>query len=86
MAVPLGYNLRSLKARRFSTLSAALGIGLVVTVFILVLALAGGFKYTVRTTGSPRNVIALRRCGRPGRSRGAGCAGTRRPGRGARCS
>ncbi len=61
MAIPLSYNLRNLLARRFSTLSAALGIGLVVTVFILVLAMAHGFSWAVRTTGSPENAIALRK-------------------------
>jgi len=61
MAVPLSYNLRNLLVRRLSTLSAALGIGLVVTVFILVLAMASGFAFAVRTAGSPDNAIAIRK-------------------------
>jgi ABC-type antimicrobial peptide transport system permease subunit len=61
MAIPLSYNLRSLVVRRLSTLSAVLGIALVVTVFILVLALAHGFSHAVRTAGSPENAIILRK-------------------------
>ena len=61
MAIPISYNLRSLVARRLSTLSAVLGIALVVTIFILVLALAHGFSYAVKTAGSPENAIVLRK-------------------------
>ena len=61
MRIPISYNLRNLMVRRFSTLSAALGIGLVVTIFILVLALAYGFSYALKTAGSPDNAIVLRK-------------------------
>ncbi len=61
MRIPLGYNLRNLLVRRTSTLAAALGIALVVTIFILVLALASGFSYAVRSAGSPENAMALRK-------------------------
>jgi putative ABC transport system permease protein len=61
MAIPLSYSLRNLLVRRTSTLAAALGIGLVVTVFILVMALAQGFAFAVKTTGSLENAMVLRK-------------------------
>ncbi|MBA3554680.1 MAG: ABC transporter permease, partial [Gemmatimonadales bacterium] len=44
MKVPLSYNARSLLQRPVSTAFTALGIGLVVAVFIGMLALANGFR------------------------------------------
>ncbi len=60
MKIPLVYNLRSLTGRPVSTAFTALGIGLVVAVFIAMLALANGFAAALTTTGSAANVLVLR--------------------------
>jgi ABC-type lipoprotein release transport system permease subunit len=59
--IPLVYNLRSVTQRPVSTTMTALGIALVVAVFVAMLALANGFIAALVTTGSPDNVILLRR-------------------------
>src|SRR6266853_6973428 len=61
MAIPLRYNLRSLRRRWHSTLATMLGIALVVLVFILVRALAHGIESTYVNTGDERNLIVLRK-------------------------
>jgi ABC-type lipoprotein release transport system permease subunit len=61
MKIPLVYNLRSIAHRPVSTAMTALGITLVVAVFVAMLALAGGFQAALVKTGSPSNVIVLRR-------------------------
>jgi ABC-type lipoprotein release transport system permease subunit len=60
MRIPLVYNLRNLQVRWVSSMMAALGIGLVVMVFVIILALARGFQRALVETGSPDNVIVLR--------------------------
>jgi putative ABC transport system permease protein len=60
MAVPLKYNLRNLVARRTSTGMTAFVIGLVVAVFLCVLALVQGVTRTLSVTASTRNVLAMR--------------------------
>jgi putative ABC transport system permease protein len=60
MAVPLKYNLRNLVARKASTGMTAFVIGLVVAVFLCVLALVQGVTRTLSVTASTRNVIAMR--------------------------
>ncbi|HEY7460841.1 MAG TPA: FtsX-like permease family protein [Gemmatimonadota bacterium] len=60
MAIPIVYNIRSLRQRPVSTLATALGMALVVAVFIGVMALAKGFRVALARTGSPENVIVLR--------------------------
>jgi ABC-type lipoprotein release transport system permease subunit len=60
MKIPLVYNLRSILQRPVSTAMTALSIGLVVAVFVGMLALASGFRAALATTGSPDNVIVLR--------------------------
>ena len=60
MAVPLKYNLRNLVARKASTGMTAFVIGLVVAVFLCVLALVQGATRTLSVTASTRNVIAMR--------------------------
>lgn len=62
MAIPLAYNLRSLRVRWTSTVVAVLGITGTVGVFVAMLALAKGFKATLVSSGSPRNAI-IRRAG-----------------------
>ncbi|HEU4726021.1 MAG TPA: ABC transporter permease, partial [Candidatus Eisenbacteria bacterium] len=58
--IPLVYSIRNLVVRRTSTSLTALGIAAVAWVFIFTLALAGGFEAALRTTGSPKNAIAIR--------------------------
>lgn len=60
MFIPLRYNLRSLRVRRITTLVTALGIGLTVTVFIAVMALAEGMRNTFVSTGEPLNLLVIR--------------------------
>jgi ABC-type lipoprotein release transport system permease subunit len=60
MAIPLVYNVRSLRQRPISTLATALGMALVVAVFIGVMALAKGFRVALSRTGVTDNVIVLR--------------------------
>jgi putative ABC transport system permease protein len=61
MKIPFTYNLRSVRQRPVSTALTALGIGLVVAVFIGMLALANGFAAALTRTGSERNVLVLRK-------------------------
>ena len=61
MKIPLIYNIRSVSQRPVSTMLTALGIGLVVAVFVAMLALANGFIAALVKTGSPENVLLLRR-------------------------
>jgi putative ABC transport system permease protein len=60
MAIPLKYNLRNLVARKTSTGMTAFVIGLVVAVFLCVLALVQGVTRTLSVTASTRNVLAMR--------------------------
>jgi ABC-type lipoprotein release transport system permease subunit len=60
MKIPLSYNLRSLRQRPVSTLTTALGMALVVAVFIAVMALANGFRAALARTGAADNAIVLR--------------------------
>jgi putative ABC transport system permease protein len=59
--IPFIYNLRSVTNRPVSTALTALGIGLVVAVFVAMLALANGFVAALVKTGSPDNVLLLRK-------------------------
>jgi putative ABC transport system permease protein len=61
MAIPLKYNLRSLRVRWRSTIATVLGIALVVAVFVLVMSLDRGIKSTYVNTGDERNLLVLRR-------------------------
>ena len=61
MKIPLVYNVRSLIRRPVSSIMTALGVALVVGVFIAMLALANGFKMALVRTGSPDNVVVLRK-------------------------
>ena len=60
MKIPLIYNIRSVSQRPVSTMLTALGIGLVVAVFVAMLALANGFIAALVKTGSADNVLLLR--------------------------
>ena len=61
MKIPIIYNARSVLQRPLSTALTAIGIGLVVAVFIGMLALANGFRTALVRTGSPQNVVVVRR-------------------------
>ena len=61
MEIPIVYNLRSMRARPVSTLMTAVGIALVVAVFIGMLALANGFASALVRTGSESTVLVLRK-------------------------
>jgi putative ABC transport system permease protein len=60
LAIPISYNLRSLRQRPISTLATALGVALVVAVLIGALALAAGFQAAMVQTGSPDNALVMR--------------------------
>ncbi|MGA7853351.1 MAG: ABC transporter permease [Candidatus Acidiferrales bacterium] len=62
MAVPIVYNLRSMKVRWLTAVAAVLGIAGTVGVFVAMLALAHGFRATLVNSGSPDNVL-IRRAG-----------------------
>ncbi len=61
MKIPIIYNLRSLRQRPVSTLTTALGMALVVAVFVSMNALANGFRAALVGTGSADNVMLLRK-------------------------
>jgi putative ABC transport system permease protein len=61
MAIPLKYNVRSLLVRRVSTAMTAGGIALVVAVFVIVMAMVAGLGSAITDTGSPDNVVVLRK-------------------------
>ncbi len=61
MALPLSYNVRNLVVRWKVTVLAIFGIGLVVTVFVVLVAMANGFRIALRATGSPDNGIVVQR-------------------------
>jgi len=60
MALPLKYNIRNIVVRKGSTLATAFTIGLTVTVFLMVMALARGIDLTLSSSGEPMNMIVLR--------------------------
>jgi putative ABC transport system permease protein len=60
MAIPLTYNLRSLRARWASSVVAVLGIAGTVGVFVAMLSLARGFKAALVESGSAQNAIVRR--------------------------
>jgi putative ABC transport system permease protein len=65
MAIPIVYNLRSVRARWVSAIVAVLGIAGTVGVFVAMLSLARGFKATVVGSGSAENAL-IRRAGATG--------------------
>lgn len=62
MAIPIIYNLRSMRVRWLTAVAAVLGIAGTVGVFVAMLALAHGFRATLVNSGSPENVL-IRRAG-----------------------
>ena len=57
MAIPIIYNIRSVRRRWTSSLVAVLGIAGTVAVFVAMLALARGFQATIVSSGLPENAI-----------------------------
>src|SRR5437667_9412564 len=60
MAIPVVYNVRSVKARWTSTIVAVVGIAGTVGVFVAMLALDRGFKATLVSSGSADNALITR--------------------------
>jgi len=60
VAIPLSYNVRSVRQRWTSSVVAVLGIAGTVGVFVAMLSMARGFKATLVASGSPGNVIVRR--------------------------
>ncbi len=60
MAIPLIYNIRSVRARWTSSIVAVLGIAGTVGVFVAMLSLARGFRATLVASGSEDNALVLR--------------------------
>ena len=60
MAIPLIYNIRSVRARWTSAIVAVIGIAGTVGVFVAMLSLARGFRATLVASGSPGNALVMR--------------------------
>jgi putative ABC transport system permease protein len=60
VAIPIVYNVRSVKARWTSTIVAVAGIAGTVGVFVAVLSLARGFRATLVSSGSADNALITR--------------------------
>jgi len=60
MKIPLKYNFGSLWVRRVGTLMTALGIGLTVAIFIVMMALVNGLESTFIDTGHEDTLIVIR--------------------------
>jgi putative ABC transport system permease protein len=60
MAIPIIYNVRSVRARWTSAIVAVVGIAGTVGVFVAMLSLANGFRATLVSSGSPDNALIVR--------------------------
>ena len=61
MAIPISYNIRNLRLRLGATVMTALGIALTVTIALFIMALLSGLRAAFTTSGSPQNVLVLRK-------------------------
>jgi ABC-type lipoprotein release transport system permease subunit len=61
VGLPLAYSIRNLWTRRLTTVLTASGMALVVFVFTAILMMAEGLRKTLVETGSPDNVVVLRK-------------------------
>ena len=61
MGLITNYNLRSMLVRKGTAAMTAMGIAMVVAVFVMTLAIAQGFRATLVASGSPGNAIVLRK-------------------------
>ena len=59
--VPFLYNFKSVLVRWRATAATVLGVALVVTVFLLMQAMAAGLEKSSMNTGDPRNVMIVRK-------------------------
>ena len=55
------YNLRSMVVRKGTAAMTAMGIAMVVAVFVMTLSIAQGFRLTLVASGSPQNAIVMRK-------------------------
>jgi putative ABC transport system permease protein len=61
MALPIKYNVKNVLVRWRSTIATILGVGLVVAVYMLVQALAVGLESSSGNTGTPGNLLIMRK-------------------------
>jgi putative ABC transport system permease protein len=61
MAIPISYNIRNLILRKGLTVMTAMGIALTVTTAIFLMALIAGLDRAFVSSGSPLNVLVLRK-------------------------
>jgi len=61
MAIPFSYSFRNLWTRRLTTVLTASGMAMVVFVFASILMLSEGLRKTLVDTGSPDNVVVIRK-------------------------
>jgi len=61
MAIPISYNVRNLRLRKGLTIMTSLGIALTVTTAIFVMALLAGLQRAFVSSGSPLNVLVMRK-------------------------
>lgn len=61
MSLPLKYNVRNVLVRWRSTVATILGIALVVAVYVLMQAMAAGIRRSSANTGSPDNLLVVRK-------------------------
>jgi putative ABC transport system permease protein len=61
MGLIASYNIRSMVVRKTTAAMTAMGIAMVVAVFVMTLAIAQGFRATLVASGSPQNAIVLRK-------------------------
>lgn len=61
MSIPFVYSYRGIAVRKGSSSMAVGGIALVVLVFVSLLALAAGLRAAVSSSGSPNNVLIIRK-------------------------
>jgi putative ABC transport system permease protein len=61
MGLIANYNLRSMIVRKGTAAMTAMGIAMVVAVFVMTLSIAQGFRDTLVASGSPQNAIVLRK-------------------------
>ncbi len=61
MALPIAYNVRNLIVRWKVTTLAIAGISLVVSVFVVLLAMSSGFRLALRATGAVENGVVVQR-------------------------
>jgi len=59
--LPISYNVRNVRTRWKVSLLAVIGIGLVVTVFVALMAMRTGFTLALRSTGMPGNAMVVQR-------------------------